>query len=151
MPEDNAERLRAYVSRWGMDAEPDFSLLDPDIVFEDDILPDHAGETYRGHEGIVRSARTWLQPYERFTIELEDMVGSGDRLVSIHRFRGTARHTGIESELRYAYLWTFRDAKVVHLQSFRDPEEAELRLRARGGVRSAQCAGPRRLSRAPDR
>ena len=127
MPDDNVERLRAYCVRWGMGAEPDFSLLDPDVVFEDEILPDHAGEAYRGHEGIARSARTWLQPYERFTIELEDVVGSGDRLISIHRFTATARHTGIETELRYAYLWTFRDGKVVHFQSFRDPEEAELR------------------------
>ena len=113
-----------------MDQEPDFSLLDPDVVFEDDILPDHAGEAYRGHEGMMRAIRTWLQPYERFTIELEDVVGSGDRLVSIHRFRATARHTGIEAELHYAYVWTFRDGKVVHVQSFRDPEEAELRALA---------------------
>lgn len=130
MAQDNVERLRAYLTRWGMDAQPDFSLLDRDVVFEDDILPDHAGETYRGHEGIARSARTWLEPYERFTIELEDIVGSGDRLVSVHRFWATARHTGIETELHYAYLWTFRDGKVVHFQSFRDVEEAELRLLA---------------------
>jgi ketosteroid isomerase-like protein len=130
MSQDNVDRLRAFCTRWGMDQEPDFSLLDPDVVFEDDILPDHAGEAYRGHEGMMRAIRTWLQPYERFTIELEDVVGSGDRLVSIHRFRATAQHTGIEAELHYAYLWTFRDGKVVHVQSFRDPEEAELRALA---------------------
>ena len=73
---------------------PDFDLLDPEIVFEDDILPDHAGETYRGHEGLARATRTWLQPYEEFTIELEEIVGSGERLVSTHRFRARARHTG---------------------------------------------------------
>ena len=130
MPEDNAARLREWCTRWGRDQEPDFSILDPDVVFEDDILPDHAGETYRGHDGVVRATRTWLQPYERFTIDLEDITGSGDRLVSVHRFRGTARHTGIEAELRYAYMWTFEDGKVVHLRSFRDPEEAELRAMA---------------------
>jgi ketosteroid isomerase-like protein len=79
-------------------------LLDPDVVFEDDLLPDHAGETYRGREGVMRSIRTWLEPYERFTIELEQIVESGDRLVSIHRFRYKAQYTGIEGEMRYAYL-----------------------------------------------
>jgi hypothetical protein len=50
--------------------EPDLSLLDPDVVFEDDILPDHAGESYRGHEGVIRSIRTWVEAYEELTIEL---------------------------------------------------------------------------------
>ena len=91
---------------------------------EDDVLPDHAGETYRGREGVVRAARTWLEAYEQFAVELEQIVGSGDRLVSIHRFRGKGRHSGIEDGGRYAYLWTFRDAKVIHFVSFRDPVDA---------------------------
>ena len=49
MSQENAERLRAFFATWGGREQPDFSLLDPDVVFEDDILPDHAGETYRGY------------------------------------------------------------------------------------------------------
>jgi len=64
------------------------------------------------------------QPYEEFTIELDEILGSGDRLVSTHRFLATARHTGIRTELRYAYVWTFRDGKVIHLRSFREREQA---------------------------
>jgi ketosteroid isomerase-like protein len=124
MSQENVERLRAYWASWEQGAVPDFDLLDPEIVFEDDILPDHAGETYRGHEGVARATRTWLQPYEEITIELEEIVGSGERLVSTHRFRATARHTGITAELSYAYAWTFRDGKVIHLRSFREPEQA---------------------------
>jgi len=26
--------------------------------------------------------------------------------------------------MRYAYLWSFRDRKVIYFRSFRDPEEA---------------------------
>ena len=124
MSQENAERLRAYCQSWEKGGVPDFDLLDPEIVFEDDILPDHAGETYRGHEGLARATRTWLQPHEEFTIKLEEIVGSGERLVSTHRFRATARHTGIRAELHYAYVWTFRDGKVIHLRSFREAEQA---------------------------
>ncbi len=124
MSPENVERLRAFCAAWDTRGEPDFSLLDPEIVFEDEILPDHAGETYRGYEGVVRSVRTWVEAYEELTIELEQIVGSGDRLISIHRFRGKGRHTGIEDGGRYAYLWTFRDGKVIHFRTFRDPAEA---------------------------
>jgi ketosteroid isomerase-like protein len=123
MSQENVDRLRAFCATWGT-REPDLDLLDPEVVFEDDVLPDHAGETYRGHEGVVRSIRTWLQPYERATIALDQIVGSGDQLVSTHRFRSTARYTGIETELRYAYLWTFRGGKIIHIRTFRDPKQA---------------------------
>ena len=74
------------------------SLLDPDVAYEDTTLPDHIGEEYRGHEGIARAAERWLDAYESLTIELERIVGTGDRLVSIHRARSKARYTGIEEE-----------------------------------------------------
>ena len=80
------------------------SLLDPEVTYEDTTLPDHVGEKYRGHEG------------EQPRWELQ--------LVSIHRVPGRARHTGIEVEGPVAYLWTFRGRKVIHFQSYRDPEEA---------------------------
>jgi hypothetical protein len=44
MSEDNVENLRASWAAWEMGTQPDFGLLDPEVVFEDDILPDHAGE-----------------------------------------------------------------------------------------------------------
>jgi ketosteroid isomerase-like protein len=124
MSQENVERLRAFCQLWETRGLPDLSLLDPDVVFEDNVLPDHAGENYRGHEGVVRAARTWLEAYEESTVELERIAGSGNRLISIHRFRGKGRQSGIEDVGRYAYLWTFRNAKVIHFVSFRDPADA---------------------------
>jgi ketosteroid isomerase-like protein len=92
-------------------------------------LPDHIGEAYRGHGGWLRAAKTWAEPFEWLRIELERIVDAGDRLVSIHRLRTRARHTGIEFDSRdedggLAYLWTLRDGKIVHLRAFVDPDEA---------------------------
>jgi ketosteroid isomerase-like protein len=129
MSQENVERLHAFLRGlgsevWETHGEPDLSLLDPDVVCEDDVLPDHAGESYRGHEGVIRSYRICLEAYEEFRIELEQIAGSGDRLISIHRFRGKGRHTGIEDGGRYAYLWTFREGKVIHFRTYRNPAEA---------------------------
>ena len=100
------------------------SLLDPEVTYEDTTLPDHVGETYRGHDGVARATARWTEAYERLTIQLERILGSGDRLVSIHTVRGRARHSGIEAEGPVAYVWTFRNGKVIHFQSYRDPNEA---------------------------
>ena len=107
----------------------DMSFLDPEVIYEDSNLPDHVGEAYRGHEGIVRAAERWIEPFEWLLIELEQIVGAGDRLVSIHRARAKARHTGIEFESPLAYVWTFREGKVIHFRSYLDPEQA---IRAAG-------------------
>jgi ketosteroid isomerase-like protein len=128
MSQVNVENLRAFLEVLDLEAwrrgEGDMSLLDPKVTYEDTTLPDHVGEAYRGHEGVARATERWLEPYEGLTIELEKIVGAGDCLVSIHRVRGKARYTGIEAEGPLAYLWTFRDGKVIHFQSYRDPEEA---------------------------
>jgi len=51
----NADNLRAFWETWNTSETPDMSLLDPEVTYEDTILPDHVGETYRGHDGVARA------------------------------------------------------------------------------------------------
>ena len=87
------------------------SLLDPDVTYEDASLPDHVGETYRGHEGVARALARWLEPYVEFTIDLERIEGAGNRLVSVHGVRTRARHT-------------VRDGQLVRMHDFSTREDA---------------------------
>jgi len=132
----NVENLRAFIERWDLQAwvrgEIDMSLYDPDVTYEDTILPDHAGEIYRGYEGYARAARLWLKPAEEPSVEPVEILGAGDHLVSIQRFCGRARFTGLEFEVTYACHWTFRDGKVVHINAYLEPAEA---LKAAGLAR----------------
>jgi ketosteroid isomerase-like protein len=114
------------------------SLFDPEVTYEDANLPDHAGETYHGHEGVLRAAERWIEPFEWLVIELEQIIEAGDRLVSTHRWRAKARHTGIEFDTPLAYVWTFRDGRVVHFRSFLDPEQAIETVSLRGVAVSQQ-------------
>jgi ketosteroid isomerase-like protein len=120
-----AEWLEGF-EHWSLDIEEVFDLaaLDPDVVYEDANLPDHIGETYRGPEGILRAAERWADASETLTLELVRIVGSGDRFVSVHQSHSKARHSGMEFDGPLAYAWTFRDGRIVHLQSYRDPAEA---------------------------
>ena len=55
------EKLRAFAESWGS-REVDLSLLDSDVVYEANVLPDQARETYHGHEGFHRASRTCMDP-----------------------------------------------------------------------------------------
>jgi hypothetical protein len=134
MSRENVEHLRAFLGAWSR--EPwtpeawqrggviDMSLLDPHVIYEDENLPDHVGEAYTGHEGIVRAAQRWVEPFEWLLIELEDIVEADDCLVSTHRTLAKFRHSGIEVGEQLAYVWSFRGGKVIHFQSFRKPQDA---------------------------
>jgi hypothetical protein len=74
MSQENVEKVRAALATWDgarlrAEARPfdrinsvNFSsgLYAPDAVYEDAVLPDHAGEAYRGLDGFIRAADTWM-------------------------------------------------------------------------------------------
>jgi ketosteroid isomerase-like protein len=135
MSEENVRNLRGYLETWDPKGDLEalhrgevdmslMSLIDPQVAYEDTVLPDHVGETYHGFDGMVRATEQWLEPFESVKVELERILDTGDRLVSIHRMQMKARHTGIEFESPLAYLWTFRDGKVIHIKSYLNPTEA---------------------------
>lgn len=112
----SGENLRAFPQAWRR-GEVDMSIYAADVTYEDVTLPDHVRETYRGHEGIVRATERWTEPYEDLTIELERILEAGNRIVSIHRVRARAQHTHLRFDSGVGYLWTFQDAKVIHVRS----------------------------------
>jgi ketosteroid isomerase-like protein len=127
MSQENVDRVRVFLEAWNLDnlAKGDFdaSLVDPDCVYEDEILPDHAGEVYRGYEGMAHAGRVWLEPFETYSLELEGVAKAGEFVLSLHRFRATFRRTGIEFDIPLAWLYTFRDGKITRWRAF--PSEAE--------------------------
>jgi len=117
------DTIQALLEAWRR-GDVDLALLDPEVTYEDYDLPDHAGEIYHGPVGVLEAMESWSEPYEEMTNELQRIVGSGDCLVAIHRFRARARHTGIEFDQPTAYVYTFRDGKIIRIQGFWDPAEA---------------------------
>jgi hypothetical protein len=102
MSEEDAAALHEFLESWDPRADLDAwkrgqprgaSLFDPDMAYEDTILPDHAGEIYRGYDGLARATERWLEPFKTMTVELERVAGTQDRLVSIHRFHAVTQHT----------------------------------------------------------
>ena len=116
--------LVRHDTAWAAYSEAFAALVAPDFVYEDMAMPDHAGETYRGLEGVRRALTTYAEPFDVMIYDFERIVGSGDHLVSMHRVRARAHQTGISFDFQVAYLWSFRDGRIVHAQGFLDLDEA---------------------------
>lgn len=123
-PGSDVARLPREDALWAAYCRAGAPIYAPDFVYEDDFLPDHVGETYRGLDGLRRAWTGFTEPFEAMSYELEQVAGSGDRVVSTHQVWMKARHTGIVQSVRVGYLWTFRGGRLIHGRAFLDPDQA---------------------------
>jgi hypothetical protein len=65
MSQENVEMIRQQWQAW-MEGDPDelgdMSFIDHEVVYEDAVLPDRVGETYRGHEGMRKAWALATEP-----------------------------------------------------------------------------------------
>src|SRR2546429_9774241 len=93
MSQENVEKVRAYLATWDGEMlrpesrpfqritsmEVTVALYAPDYVYEDAVLPDHVGEPYRGLDGSLRAAETWIEPFEWPVVDLDQINDARER------------------------------------------------------------------------
>jgi ketosteroid isomerase-like protein len=62
-------------------------------------------------------------------VEIEEQLDAGDRVVTRYRNHVRGDYSGVEGELRFTTVWTFREGLVVMIEVFTDHADA---LRAAG-------------------
>jgi ketosteroid isomerase-like protein len=126
MSQENVEVVRdswkAFAER-GLDAVAEF--WHPDISWRPmEGAPDDVGEIV-GTEAGRRYVQDWLDTFDNVTIVPEELLDAGDdRVVAVHHMTGRARLSGVETELRYAVVYTLRDGKIVRGREYRDRDQA---------------------------
>jgi ketosteroid isomerase-like protein len=91
------------------------------------------GEPIRSgsYDEFIDNMREWLSTWERpLTIEAEDFIQVGDRILVLVRWTGRGKGSGVEIEGRGAHLWIFHDGLVVGHETYRDRDEARAALEA---------------------
>lgn len=126
MAQQNLEAVRRVYERWARgDFTASMDLLDPQaVLIIGSDFPD-AG-AYEGVDGIREYMRGFLEPWTRVTIAAEELTDAGDAVLAAVHQSGTGESSGVETELRYFQVWTFRDGKVVRLEGFRDRDRARV-------------------------
>jgi ketosteroid isomerase-like protein len=121
------DRLKTLYEEWARGDYSRSDIFDPQMKVESYGM----GESLRADslDGFVDAMREWLSAWERpITIEAEEFIESGDRVLALITWRGRGKGSGAEIESRGAHLWTFRDGLVVHYGVYRDRDEARAAL-----------------------
>jgi hypothetical protein len=82
------------------------------------------GKHGHGPEGLQAIWLDWLEPWESYRTEIENIIDAGDQVVVLTRDSG--RPVGADGEVAVtgAAIWTVRDGKLTRAEFFADRREA---------------------------
>lgn len=122
MPHANVEIVGRLIDAWNQrDLQAALEEMHPRC----EVRPAEATETLRGHDGVAAAFRDWFEAFEEFTIEPENFIAHGDRLLVPMRQRARGKGSGLEIEQRFYQLFTLRDGMVFRFEEY--SEEADAR------------------------
>jgi uncharacterized protein len=122
-PEDVQILRNAYEALNRGEIARALDVLDPDAEWsEHSDLPEAA--TYRGRDSIRSFLEGYLESWEEFRQDTEDVIDGGDRVAVLLHLVARGRGSGIEVEARYAHVWTMREGKGIRVDAYADRERA---------------------------
>jgi ketosteroid isomerase-like protein len=129
--ERNLEIVRDRYARFIGSGENPAEWYAPEFVWD---MSTFAGwperQQYPGAAGVDEFLASWTEAWDDWRLEPEDLRQAGDgRVVAICRQYGTSSTTGLQTEMRFAQVWTLRDGLYSRMEMYADPDEA---LRASG-------------------
>jgi ketosteroid isomerase-like protein len=109
------------LNRGDVDAAMD--ALAADVVWRESAELPGGGEL-RGREAVRSFLCEFLESWEEFEQQVEQVRAAGDRVAVVLRMRGVGRASGALIETRYAHAWTLRDGLGVAVDAYRDADAA---------------------------
>ena len=124
MSQDNVAIVRRIFDAW---ASGDWSIgneyLDQHAVYV--VSSDFpAFGAYFGLDGIRAYWRDFLEQWERLTVEAKRVEAVGDTVLARVVQHGKGRASGIEGDVSYFMLFTFRGKKIVRTEVVMERAEA---------------------------
>ena len=126
MSQENVERVRRAYEHFTRGGEFDYEFVDPEIEWRGPKeFPDLA-EAHYGHDGIRSYLAKINEALEDYRMSPEEFIDVDDERVLVFSREG-GRGRGSQAEVEThptAHVWTIRDGKAVHMQSYWERDEA---------------------------
>ncbi|HEY0517090.1 MAG TPA: nuclear transport factor 2 family protein, partial [Solirubrobacteraceae bacterium] len=79
----------------------------------------------RGIDAARQYVQDWLDTFEDITSVVEELLDvDEERVLAVLRVRGRARLSGVQTELRYAVVYSLRDGKITRVREYADRARA---------------------------
>ncbi len=122
MSQENVELVRSIYAAW-LRGDPALDRLDPDIEMVESIAVPGAVDVV-GIDAVERYIASFAKYWDQISIEPQELIDGGDRVVVIARLTGRGKSSGVAVERDWAYVWTIRDGKALRMQAYSERREA---------------------------
>jgi uncharacterized protein len=122
MSQDNVEDVQEAFAGFAAPGEFRWDRMHEDIEVHDHDVID-AGE-YRGHAGLRRWFEDWSSAWAEFSMEPEEMLDAGERVVVVLRLRARGRGSGVEVKRQDAMVFEVRDGKIWRVDYYNNRQQA---------------------------
>jgi ketosteroid isomerase-like protein len=86
--------------------------------------PDDIGPII-GRDALRAYLADWYEMFPDLTVAIEEVIDAGPgRVIAVWRLTGTARGSGVPTEMRVPVVFTIRDAKVVRGREYLTMDQA---------------------------
>ena len=118
MADGNLELIQGGYEAFGRgDLEGVLAILSDDIEWSvPDLVPQ--GGNANGKQEVAGFFERLMSLWEGLSLDIEDFVASGDRVVVLGTASGT--HDGSEKSYGFVHAWTVRDGKAVRFYEYVD-------------------------------
>ena len=89
---------------------------------EDPSLPETAA--HRGPAAIEAYFRNFLDLFDDYRFEIEEIVDAGDQVVVVNRQRGRPKGRNTEVDMRNTWVFQFRDGMIARITPYWDRSTA---------------------------
>ena len=114
MSQENVEIVRDALvafNRGDLDAFEQYWTDDIDYRAAEGAPDDHG--PIQGKDALRAFMQDWLEMFDDFRAEPVELIEAGeDKVIAVVRISGRAKLSGVETDLTYAALYTFRDGKI---------------------------------------
>jgi ketosteroid isomerase-like protein len=123
MPLQRSEVARAMYDAFNRgDMDAILELADPAIAVEDHAVID--GTTYEGREGVVQFLAFQAEAFNAQSVELEELIETGEEIVAVIVLRGEGPMSRIPLEGRFTHVWEIAGGMVRRLRVYATKQEA---------------------------
>ncbi len=116
MAQENVDAVRALFAYWERgEWQASAELFNPDFeaIFSATAFPDPG--SYRGARRTLDAWRAWLEAWENFSLELEETIGLGTRVVALNRLRGRGKASGIDVDSEVGCIFDCADGRITRM------------------------------------
>jgi ketosteroid isomerase-like protein len=129
LSEENLETVRRLAAAFNArDIDRFLPELHPEVEFHS-LRAQLEGRPYVGHEGARKMFADFDEDWDYLRLEVDELRDSEEAVVATGRLLSRGRASRVDLDVPVAFIWRFRDGKVVYGKVFSEEAAA---LRAAG-------------------